>query len=121
MESVMIDLPKSGCNSCPYHHPKVVDHIYYGETSVQEYCRLFDEFVNNSCPCDCCLELRQKSREEWIAITEEINELLAASDKKLDRFIGQLAVKMDEFGFIGAAIMAVIRDVREEFDDTCSH
>jgi hypothetical protein len=117
MESVIIEVSKTGCKDCPYRQEKVIDHNYYGETSLSQYCRLFDTQVGELTPCDACIQLREKSTEDWIALADEINRILKeGSHEVLDRFVGCLARKMDSLDVIGTAIMALIREARREFE-----
>lgn len=117
MESIIIEVPKAGCKNCPYLKEEVIDHNYYGETSTRHYCRLFDTLVGELTPCEACVQLREKSTQDWVAMADEINRVLEeGSHEVLDRFVGCLARKMDSLDIVGTAIMALIREVRREFE-----
>lgn len=117
MESVIIDLPKAGCKACQFYCHEVVDHIYYGEMTSKNCCRLFDANLIGTTPCEQCKQLREKSVHEWQGIANDINSLLASAQKQsvqaVHQFAQMLAERLRGMGAVETAAMAVVYDLLE--------
>lgn len=91
MKSIWIDVPEKDCQDCKYLNTQTTDHNYYGEKTEHCMCRVFNEKISDSTPCESCIRLRKSSDQAWKSLSDEIDKIVKNRESDiLDRLIKHL-------------------------------